>query len=245
MNRYFNLNSEQKKWVQAKLKDLLSWHREQEIPKYIAILDELYVYARDGLSLDEVEAIWQKVEERREELIKKIIPDAAYFLSTLSTEQMDYFKTRALEDIEKLHEEESLPEEKKQKVRMRRYLEPYEDWYGSISREQKENLIFLAKKVPTFRDGLAEFRKKRILEFSEKLRSIKNNPIALEKLLAEYLLRPWENYPPERKALMEAFFKGVKRFIVAADELATPKQRAHFLENIEKWRNRLRDVWVN
>ncbi|MCS6985571.1 MAG: DUF6279 family lipoprotein [Leptospiraceae bacterium] len=245
IDNYFDLNAEQKAWVKAKLKDFLTWHRSQELVHYIAILDEVIGYAKDGFILEEIEIIWRKVEERRDILAAQLIPDAAYFLKTLTEEQIRHFEEKVEKETKELEEEENLPLEKQEQRRMDRYLTNYEEWYGSLSKEQRDNLIFLAKKVPPLRKGLAAFRRQRMNEFLAHLRQKREDVNATAALLRRYFIKPIENYPPERREHMLAFVTSFKKFLVEADQLATYEQRANLLENLEKWRNRLRDLAFN
>ncbi len=240
IDSYFKLTGEQRSVLKGQLRTHHDWHRANELPKYIALLATARGYATDGLTQAEIEEIWLRAEERRDALLREIIPDAANFLSTLSVEQIAYFEKKVLEEFAVLEREEAEPFAEKQKKREDRFIKNYEEWYGAVSRNQRENLAFLARSVPSFSDGLASYRRERLNEFIRHLQTQRGDVEANKKILTRYLVNPVAGFPEKRRQQVQAFFAGLKKYMVLADRLATEKQRQHLLKTLFTWEERFR-----
>ena len=91
LDDYVSLDREQQVRFDARLETLLDWHRREELPAYVALLDDALTILDDGVPLDDTRAMADRIEEAA---IRFQDPFLELLLSTgqdLTPEQMQQF----------------------------------------------------------------------------------------------------------------------------------------------------------
>lgn len=117
VGKYVDLSRDQKKFLDAQLTPFLAWHREQELPLYLGLLDEIEQSLEGELSGEQVAALvarleeaWLRVEARGlewmlalgEELSREQMEE---FIITLRDKQQDYEEEYLSRSDDEYHEE--------------------------------------------------------------------------------------------------------------------------------------------
>ena len=89
IGRYVELNDDQQALLDQRLAELLSWHRQTQLPQYASWLRELEDDLADGLEPDELDRYERRLERFWSELMHRLAPDAALLLAELSPEQRE------------------------------------------------------------------------------------------------------------------------------------------------------------
>jgi len=99
---YVDLNREQKKRLDERLQPFLAWHRAEELPRYLQVLDDIdsrlngsITGADVGDTLDDVEQAWLRVENRALDWLLDLGADLsddqiAEFIEELRDKQIEY-----------------------------------------------------------------------------------------------------------------------------------------------------------
>ncbi|MFT6956740.1 MAG: hypothetical protein ACJAYC_001746 [Halieaceae bacterium] len=116
---YVNLDRQQKKHLDEILKPFLSWHRAEELPVYLAILDDVRVRLEQPVSADDVmefsskvEAAWFRLEEEALDWLLSLgdqLSDQqmAEFIAELRAKQVEYEEEYLPRSDEEYREEAS------------------------------------------------------------------------------------------------------------------------------------------
>lgn len=230
IERYFNLDEDQRRIVTRHLDDLHRWHRRSQLPQYVAFLNEVdgrlhtTVDAGDiGRWRDRVAQAWVPVAER-------LAPGLADLALTLQPEQIDHLRKRLRESNEEARER-YLPEDRKpEEARAERVTKRAEFFLGRLGPAQKRNLQALALALPpTEEDWLAEreARQRRFVHLLQRIHRERPTRAEATRWCREVLVSMWHARDTERRERIE-------QAIVASDVLtawtidqATSKQRGH------------------
>ena len=139
---YAELNGEQKAYLDELLSPFLDWHRAQELPRYLDILDRIEASLDQPLTSDivasvsaEFELAWFRLEGEALEWLLELG-------AQLSDEQMAGF-LEELREQQKEYEEKYLPRSDKEfyEDSYDNMLDSAGDYLGRLSRPQKELLL--------------------------------------------------------------------------------------------------------
>jgi len=234
IDRYFQVDSEQKKFLKQTLKQFFAWHRQQELPLYVTLLSELKTKAQDGLTREELDWAFTQFEARRRELFLYLLPNTATFFTTLQLQQLDYFEKKfvkavppALSDTDKQRDLEE---------RAKKTIDKMEDWFGRLTDGQKFRIQELSFALPDVKREWLDYRETRRREFVTFLRQ---NPSAAEitTYLKPWLIHPREAYLPQYKAKFLQMEAAVKTMILEIDQFLTPSQRTKALKRLSGYIN--------
>lgn len=229
---YFDLNFQQRSFLEEKIQNQLLWHRRHELPLYSTLLRQLQQKSRDGLTASEIDWVYENFYRLRKNIVRQIATDSAFFLSQLQESQIRNLESE-LAELNKSFQAslEQSPEERLQD-RANEIFEFMEDWIGPLSADQKRQITDLSRSVPDTLEARYHFRLQRQGEFIALLRS-DSGATTIEARLLEWYLDVEAGYPPEYRQFVLEGRKHTKAMIFAIDKLLSPRQRQHFNEKIE------------
>ena len=134
---YFDPTSEQLRAVRATAQQLLAWHRQHELPLYVAMFDQAAQKTRDGLTEDEVRWGIARVRERYDALTQRIVEANAPLLAELSNQNLVALESKFTAEnakIERADLETQRP--RREQRRIERVQGQLERWVGPLSAEQ-------------------------------------------------------------------------------------------------------------
>jgi len=86
---YFDLDAEQKAYLQTQVQALLAWHRVNHLPQYAQYLDGLAIQLSDGVSETQIAGIFDQFLVWGYEIEDKAMPTTVQLLASLSDEQVE------------------------------------------------------------------------------------------------------------------------------------------------------------
>lgn len=137
LDDYFNFSEAQKAKLKPALQDLHAWHRKNELPRYVSLLDEIH----DDLNHDiSAQTACQRIESIKlnvQTLQTKIIPIIVDVAETLSDKQLQHLQKK-LEKRNQEWKEEWWQEtaEEQQEVRLEKSTDFAEKVYGDLNEKQ-------------------------------------------------------------------------------------------------------------
>ena len=139
LGSYVDLDREQKDYLKAELKPFLYWHRMEELPRYVQIIDQMEASLDEQVTPEEMAAIvrsfeeaWARLEGRGLELMMDLgerLSDEQMqdFLDSLDEQQAEY-QEKYLERSDEEYYEDAYEN----------FVDSAQDFMGRLSAEQKE-----------------------------------------------------------------------------------------------------------
>src|SRR5471032_2383765 len=106
LSDYLDMNSEQKGWLNERLKEHLSWHCSTQLPGYLDWLDRLQVMVETNQVTDaELQARTQEAKQAIAQTAREITPSAIELLKGLDDKQVAEMNDAFAKDLRKRQEE--------------------------------------------------------------------------------------------------------------------------------------------
>ena len=138
---YVDLNGSQEQQLDEELQPFLDWHRQQELPRYVQLLDELDGSLGQPITAKEVAVIYDGIEVAWLRLEEESLDWLLELGGTLSDEQVQEFLAY-LQERQEEYEEEYLPrtEAEYREETYDSFADSFEDYMGRLDPRQLERL---------------------------------------------------------------------------------------------------------
>src|SRR6478752_1212418 len=149
-NEYFDLNVDQRQEFSRRFDRLHEWHRNEQLPDYVAFLGATQTRLKKGLTRDDVLWVIDGVKARYRALVRQGADDAAALLMTVTPAQIETLKKQWEKDNQRFVREYKLkgnPAEQRA-ASMKRLHERIVDWTGGLSPEQERKIDALVGDAP-------------------------------------------------------------------------------------------------
>ena len=147
LDDYVSLDSEQQARFDARLETLLDWHRREELPAYVVLLDDALIILDEGVPLDDTRAMADRIEEAA---IRFQDPFLELLLSTgqdLTPEQTQQFVDTLISKQEEFEEDRLARSDTEYREDLEsRFDKQLSRYLGSLTAEQTDRIA----------DGVAE-----------------------------------------------------------------------------------------
>lgn len=141
LDDYVDLDGTQDRHLDAELSPFLAWHRQQELPRYLALLEQVEVDLDGPISAAEVGGIYVGIEDAWLRLQDKSLDWLLSLGATLSDEQVQEFLD-VLQERQEEYEEEYLERSERQ-YREDSYealVDTMQDYLGRLTDAQRDRL---------------------------------------------------------------------------------------------------------
>lgn len=240
MNRideYFDLTDSQEAFLEPRVKKVIQELKKDELPQLYLKIRQLVGQLKSSKPIADlgVNDLVEKVKTLAITVVSENSQDVTTFLTSLSKEQIEYFKEKLGEANDKTAKLATAdPKEYREKLndmKVERF-ERYEDWLGSISSEQKA-IVFDAQRDQDYYKRYLSFRKDMQSKFIGLLVKLKHDPKRLESRLKRFFNNQasFAN-AAGKKFLDERSANWQKRMSLLKDSL-TQKQRVYFAEKLD------------
>ncbi|MCR9144014.1 MAG: DUF6279 family lipoprotein [bacterium] len=195
LDRYFDLRSEQRSFLDRRVDQLHVWHRRKELPRYAAALREFRDRFAVGLKARDIDWLFARSNNFRDAAFRRVYDDAYVFLSSLERDQMQHLRAALRESNEEIVEKIELPRTERLAKRKQSTLEFLEDWSGGLRKDQSREVERLVEALPELDRSRLRYRRERQSEFLAKLPANGGDPDALRSALRAWLYRPEQTRP--------------------------------------------------
>jgi hypothetical protein len=232
IDHYFDVSTYQKPVLQTHLTQLHSWHREQEIPRYVAFLQTIHRHWQDGLTQQELDEIFDQYTVLRGRLGSQVASESVEFLTTVKPEQVQH-----LEEVMQNENQEWLIElgedaQTRKAKRVKRVLGWLRTWLGEIPPDQQQGFTEVIEQYPDTIDQWMAFRRYRQQQFATLLKSDGNSQ-TIEQQVHDWLVTPEKDAPPSYIEYVSYRNRNLKETILAIDSMVTPDQRQHASDRLQ------------
>lgn len=231
VERYFDLDEQQRDIVGRHLDELHRWHRRSQLPEYGAFLRDVDDRLRTPVDAEAFGPWRDRVGEAWEALAERLAPGVAELGLTLREEQIRRLNERFADANEKLRRE-MLPARGKtrEEARAERLVKRAEFFLGRLTSAQAREISVLAAGLPPTEEAwLAEreARQRGFIRLLEQLRREQPPKAEARRLAREYLVGMWTPHEVRRGNRIERSIEAGDQFAAQVLEIATQKQRAH------------------
>jgi Family of unknown function (DUF6279) len=141
LDGYADLQGEQKQFTRDALTDLQRWHRQQQLPEYVALLKRMQAMAPNNITPTQVCAVTEDMKTSFIGMLQRIEPASAQLSSQLSADQLRSVRQR-FDKTNKTWKEDWLDPNAEERLRYRTKQATHrlEDFYGRLDKPQRDAL---------------------------------------------------------------------------------------------------------
>lgn len=220
----------------------LVWHRQSQLPRYIALFDEMAVEADRPVSAERLEARYQQVAGFLDDFLRHVLPDAAGLLATLTDEQISELMKNVEEDNEDIWDEfAGDTPEVRQKRRVKNAVRSLQRFVGRLSADQSVLVESRLGRLHDVSDQWMERRRHWQGRFFDVLRSVPGGP-PLEAALLDLAMNPDQFDTGDYRRRVDGNRRLIMSMIAELSEGLTPRQRKHLRQKFEEYADDLRKM---
>jgi len=245
VDAYVDLEGEQKASTRDAMAELQRWHRQQQLPEYVALLQKARSMALQDITAPQVCAVTDEMKASFLVLLRHIEPAAARLGTQLKAEQLQHMRKR-YDKTNKEWRSDWLEgsAEKRLRYRTKQALNRFEDFYGRLDDPQREVL----------NQWLSSSAFDAALSYSERERRQADSLQTLQRMAdsgsvaaAQGLLRAWterafhspnESYRSYSQALWQENCVGFAKL----HNSTTTTQRQHLVETLRGYESDLKTL---
>ena len=242
LSDYLDMNSEQKSWLDERLKQHLSWHCSTQLPGYLTWLDRLEEMVKtDKVDYQGLEARTAEAKDAIGTISRQITPSAVELLSRFDDKQVEEMRIAFAKDQRK-RENRYVNEPLERQIaeradRMDKRLSP---WLGKLTPAQKE-------RIHAWSTSLGEQNRawvdNRVHWQSLFLKTVQDRQAADFPQRIAALLQDRETFwTPEYREAYDRTEDAAIAMIVDIYAMSTPEQRQRLLDRIAGMRKDFSDL---
>lgn len=249
LDSYLDINDAQSAKLRQSLTRLHAWHRQQELPVYLATLNKLQKTVGADSAPEQVCALYADLRARLLPVFDQLEPIAAALAPGLDNSQLDHL-ARQLDKRHKKwrHDWLSLSPEQRHAKRVEQLTERAEMFYGRLEEQQLTVLRAGLRATPLDVTLIARESTRRQQDLLQTLRQLQgdkpgsaNAKAALRKGFERWLDSPDPAYHDYAQQTTQALCKT----FAALHNASTAAQRAHFVQTLQDYRDDVRALMAS
>jgi hypothetical protein len=242
LNDYLDMNTEQKSWLDERLKQHLSWHCSTQLPSYLTWLDRLEEMVKnDQVTVTGLEARTEEAKEAIAQISRQITPSAIELLSRVDDKQVQELEAAFVKDQRKRENRYvNEPLERQIAERADRMDKRLSAWLGKLNPEQKDAIQSWSASLGEQNRAWVENRVRWQGLFLKAVQERQSGEFP-QRITA--LLQDRETFwTPEYREAYDRTEKAAIELLVDVFAKSTPDQRTRLLGRIADMRNDFTDL---
>jgi len=239
LDSYADLQDGQKQFTHDTLTDLQRWHRQQQLPEYVALLKRMQTMALNDITSAQVCAVTEDMKNSFIKLLRYTEPATTQLAVQLSPEQLRSVRKRFDKTNKDWRTDWLDPDaEDRLRYRTKQATNRLEDFYGRLAKPQREVLRhWLSESVfdPTLNYAERERRQGDTIQTLQRMAQEGNAPnqqsqtqTLLRSLIDRSFNSPNERYRAYNRELWNENCEGFAKL----HNSTTPAQRQHMVETL-------------
>ncbi len=244
LDNYVTLNEEQEHLLEERLVSLKEWHKQSELPRYIAHLKELEAVKKSDVTLSYLEQNRAKIREHYERMVSKVAPDLFSLSLQLSELQQREFLLNVAKDHQKRNEKYAgKTEEEVRDIIFDKTGEWANEWIGDLNKQQKAYIKQFSSRVILNHPLWREYRSS-IYQEIEYLFENQPNHAIYQQTFMQLLFEPEHFYSESLSAKTAHNISLTDQLILSIAQSMTEKQWKHFRDAVKEWRVLAQDLLI-
>lgn len=231
----FDLSGQDKATAERVVRELHKWHRHEELPRYVQLIDGLSERLRDGMSEDDLKWLQQQGDDAIARMATRAAPPSAELLSHLSESQLLHAAKRMERSERERFEKLDQSEDKYYAYRLENTKKTLKTWLGSYTDEQVA--IFASFH---HQDRQEELRRREVTRQNRAhlLDAIRNrvSTAELSSMISRWMTTrqtsPTADYQQNEQRQQEHY----SQLILRVDRTLSKQQRDYLLGELSAWR---------
>ena len=141
IDKYVDLNSDQKIAVKEDIRDLFRWHRKTQLLDYVQVLKHGQKQLAGNPTAADLAADYDDIKNRTQTLLNKALPELADLALSLEPDQIATLEKKfASNNADFRNKNMKGSKDDQNKFRYKKSMEQFELWFGSFSAEQEAQI---------------------------------------------------------------------------------------------------------
>lgn len=214
------------------------WHRDTQLVKYTAQLNEIKTLVDQEVSSQQVELHLYQLEAHWHTLLDYIAPQLSQQIVALSAQQkQELLDNIAQTNLEKRQDYLELSSEERLEKSIKRAHKSFKKWFGELSQIQLENITEFTRQHNSERTAWFEYRDDWQQAFSASLQrdSVSDNNQSQLSQITNLIARP---YQLRKDVFQQSLNHKNKQFTVLLAEFinqASGEQKQHFIAELDDY----------
>ncbi|MFC5609289.1 DUF6279 family lipoprotein [Variovorax soli] len=250
LDGYLDFDASQTPRVRGELDWLLAWHRQNELPQWIALLQKAQAMAPNDSTPAQACELAQAMRLRLLALAEQAEPAGAVLALTLTRAQLDHLQKKYAQVNDDYRADWiDKSREAQQDRRYEQWLNRSEDFYGNLDERQKKALRqMVADSVfnPVLFDAERKRRQTVALRTLRTLGALGAEPgvsaSEAQQVLHAYIRTVAEPPPGRWRDQQEALWQESCRNVAALHNMTTPAQREQAVRRLRSYETQLREL---
>jgi hypothetical protein len=232
----FALEGNDKATAERVIRELHKWHRREELPRYVQLIDGLSERLRDGLSEDDLRWLQGQGDEAIARVAARATPPAAEVLLRLREDQLQHAEQKMAKGERERFEKLDQSDDKYYAYRLENTKKTLKTWLGSYTSEQLA--IFAAFHR---QDRPEELRRREATRHNRAhlLTAIRSKLPApeLAALLYRWITTRQTTPSPDYQQTEQRQDAAYGQLLQQVDRTLSSQQRQHLLQELAAWRS--------
>lgn len=256
VDNYVELDGDQRELLSEKVSDFLRWHRESELPRYIAHLDEFMLVEPSQVNMEYLLDQQRRFREHGNRLLLKLQPEIQQLAAQLSDKQVETLLVkikanrnkrqaqRQSADAKQVNENQ-VAEKKEENLVRQRYSERISEglamWVGSITPAQQVKVDYWAASIVSTKDEWlahqALFQRK-----LEQLLAHRHDEERFVEVFRQLAFQPETLYSKSFQQKRQYNTQLANQSMLSLIQVASDQQVTHFRGEVRSWREIAQDL---
>ncbi|MBQ4852192.1 DUF6279 family lipoprotein [Pseudoalteromonas sp. MMG012] len=235
LDDYISLTDDQEARFDERLQLWLSWHKAEELDKYIAHFNEIKADVEaDNMSVQRIEFHQNRLRAHWYRVRDTLAPDLAAMAPMLTQEQVNtLFSELAESELKSIKKRQKRSVQKRKKRWLNDQENNLERWLGNLNDRQEDLIVALYDKQQTTADLRAEYR----TNYQAQLKAILAKPSTdkqFETGLVKLLKEPEQFRSAELAERIAHNRHQRNQFLAEVYQSLSEKQRRHLIKELEE-----------
>ena len=234
VDEYFNLDGTQRDDFNKRFQRIYNWHRYEQLPEYAQFMRTAHDRMQAGISTEDVLWFSEGIRTRIRAMGRKVAPDAAALLATLTPAQVESLQRKLEKDNRKYVRERKVNGslEERQDAEAKRLIKQIEEWLAPLDDGQERRITALARELPQLERERYADRLRRQKEFIALLAHRNEDPQRFTARVTDWMVNWDKGRSPEYQKQLDTFWQKRAELFVAADRMLSTDQRKVALRRI-------------
>jgi hypothetical protein len=246
LDGYFDFDSTQTPKVRDELAQLLAWHRQNELPKVIALLQEAQGLATGEVTAAQACGVADQIRERLLAVTERAEPASTELALSLGESQLQQLERKYAKNNAEYRKDwlDRTPARVHEK-RYDQFLDRAEDFYGRLTAEQRDLLkqqVAQSAFNPQLADAERRKRQQEALAMLRGFSTAKPSPAEARAALHAYVRRIAEPPPGPWRDQQQALLQEGCRNTAAMHNITSASQREQAVRRLQAYQNDLRQL---
>jgi hypothetical protein len=241
---YATFNARQEETIHREISNYLDWHRKYALPEYIIFLQNLNGAAQyDGqLKAEEIALLRAQLLDLYRKSLTPAIRPAAEILSSLDSRQIQELEHNLAEENKKQRREElDMGRDAYLDKRAYKTLDFLEGLVGNLSREQRQQVKEMSRRLPLVRDIYIEQRETNQGRLIKLLRDNAGTD-KIASFMSLWILSPDATRTAQQQRDIRAFETASDEMIANIQGMLTARQKNHLHKEISRYIDELQNL---